>query len=375
MSSKGVFLGSQWLLRIGKRHLQPRSCTYSNKHAFRRGSRQLEYKTHRRHSMRKSSFSRPYWRRRGKREERNNTKLAFLVTDIFRIRPFQVYAWGQNNCGQVGNSISTNQGVPRQVNSSLLGKKIVHIACGQTSSMALTENGEVYGWGYNGVGQLGIGNYVNQPNPCRVGSLIGVVIGNQACLWCLRRCESNRSRMQIRCASMWTFSVKVVCGYAHTLALTDEGKLYVWGGNSYGQLGIGNKTNACNPVTVNLPLRYRRRGERKRKMTFCDWQLDHAFVQKMGRVSDIAALHYNHISIAVGEGGCIYMWGHCRGQSITTPTSTPFSSIHDALACYASPSVMHEPLVLHTDEESSILESLSAAFDDSVCFTLFLVLI
>lgn len=45
-------------------------------------------------------------------------------------------------------------------------------------------------------------------------------------------------------------SVKVVCGYAHTLALTDEGTLYVWGGNSYGQLGIGNKTNACNPVMV-----------------------------------------------------------------------------------------------------------------------------
>lgn len=90
-----------------------------------------------------------------------------------------MYAWGQNNCGQVGNSISTNQGAPRQVNSSLVGKKVVHIACGQTSSMALTENGEVYGWGYNGVGQLGIGNYVNQANPLRVNSLIGIVIGNQ----------------------------------------------------------------------------------------------------------------------------------------------------------------------------------------------------
>lgn len=44
--------------------------------------------------------------------------------------------------------------------------------------MAVIENGEVYGWGYNGVGQLGIGNYVNQMTPCRVGSLIGTVIGN-----------------------------------------------------------------------------------------------------------------------------------------------------------------------------------------------------
>lgn len=44
--------------------------------------------------------------------------------------------------------------------------------------MAVIENGEIYGWGYNGVGQLGIGNYVNQMTPCRIGSLIGIVIGN-----------------------------------------------------------------------------------------------------------------------------------------------------------------------------------------------------
>jgi len=86
----------------------------------------------------------------------------------------------------------------------------------------------------------------------------------------------------------------------------------------------------------------------------------------MGRVSDIAAMHYNHISVAVGEGGRVYMWGHCRGQSITTPTATPFTNMHDALACYGSPSVMHKPLVLYANDESGILECLKAAFDDSV---------
>lgn len=89
-----------------------------------------------------------------------------------------MFAWGQNNCGQVGTGLSSNQGIPRQINSSLAGKKIVQVACGQTSSMVVTDNGEVYGWGYNGVGQLGIGNYVNQVNPCRIGSLLGIVIGN-----------------------------------------------------------------------------------------------------------------------------------------------------------------------------------------------------
>lgn len=90
----------------------------------------------------------------------------------------QVYAWGQNNCGQVGSGISSHQGAPRKVNSCLTGKKVVSVVCGQTSSMAVTDTGEVYGWGYNGVGQLGIGSYVNQLNPSKVTALATIVIGN-----------------------------------------------------------------------------------------------------------------------------------------------------------------------------------------------------
>ena len=45
------------------------------------------------------------------------------------------------------------------------------MTCGQTSSMAVLENGEVYGWGYNGNGQLGLGNNINQLTPCRVTAL------------------------------------------------------------------------------------------------------------------------------------------------------------------------------------------------------------
>lgn len=45
--------------------------------------------------------------------------------------------------------------------------------------------------------------------------------------------------------------MQVACGYAHTLALTDEGFVYAWGANSYGQLGTGNKSNQALPTLIN----------------------------------------------------------------------------------------------------------------------------
>ena len=153
--------------------------------------------------------------------------------------------------------------------------------------MAVLENGEVYGWGYNGNGQLGLGNNINQLNPQRVTALQGVVV------------------------------TSVVCGYAHTLAVTDEGSLYAWGANSYGQLGTGNKANSCTPTKVG---------------------------EDLGRIVEVSATHYNHISAAITQDSRVYMWGQCRGQSVVSPTETPFISLHDVFACFATPSVTYLPM-------------------------------
>ncbi|XP_061938416.1 RCC1 and BTB domain-containing protein 1 isoform X3 [Apis cerana] len=221
----------------------------------------------------------------------------------------KVYAWGENTSRQVGNSVNINEGTPMKVNSTLTDKRVVCISCGQSSSMVVTDNGEIYSWGCNEVGQLGIGNYANHANPCKITTLIGITIE------------------------------KVVCGYAHVLALSNTGVLYVWGGNYCGQLGLGMKTNICNPVQL--------------------------IVQEMGRVLDIAASHYSHISIAMGESNQIFMWGECLGQSITIPMLTGLRCIHDAFARYASPNVMHQPLILHGEEETvGLIDCFKEAFND-----------
>lgn len=141
---------------------------------------------------------------------------------------------------------------PKQVTTIFNRKKIVYISCGTTFTMAVTENGEVYSWGENNVGQLGIGNYENQTMPMEISSLKGTVIGNFCLNKVIKGIEEDKAKR-----NHWIIgiiSVKVACGYEHTLALTDEGELYAWGRNHYGQLGIGNLIDSFEPVLVNLCL-------------------------------------------------------------------------------------------------------------------------
>lgn len=57
------------------------------------------------------------------------------------------------------------------------------------------------------------------------------------------------------------------------------------------------------------------------------------------RVIEIAACHSAHTSAAKTQGGQVYMWGQCRGQSITLPHLTHFACTDDVFACFATPAV------------------------------------
>ncbi|XP_030225248.1 RCC1 and BTB domain-containing protein 1 isoform X1 [Gadus morhua] len=218
----------------------------------------------------------------------------------------EVFAWGYNNCGQVGSGSTANQPSPRRVAGLLQGKAVVGVACGQTSSLALVDNGELYSWGYNGNGQLGLGNNGNQLSPCRLTALQGLCVQ------------------------------QVVAGYAHCLALTDEGALYAWGANTCGQLGTGNKSNQHSPVQV---------------------------MAEKERVVEVAACHSTHTSAAKTQSGQVYMWGQCRGQSVVLPHLTHFVSTDDVFACVATPAVMWRLLSLETEDFMTLSQALGREFD------------
>ena len=70
-----------------------------------------------------------------------------------------------------------------------------------------------------------------------------------------------------------------------------------------------------------------------------------------------STLHFVSISAAVThQSSKCYMWGQCHGQSVVTPTETPFTSVHEVFACFASPSVTHIPMI--TEIHSGIKASL-----------------
>ena len=208
----------------------------------------------------------------------------------------------------IGNT--TNQQTPRKVGANLLAKFCKQIACGQTSSMSLTDEGELFAWGYNGNGQLGIGSNTNQPTPCKVFSLNTLIVTH------------------------------IACGYAHALALTDAGCLYTWGANSYGQLGNGSKSNLVTPQRIG---------------------------KEIGRLNEIAANHYSHISAATSQNGKVYMWGQCRGQCVMLPTETRFTHIDDVFASFATPPSMWRTLTVRPETDSGVRESIATSFNEKEC--------
>ena len=68
-----------------------------------------------------------------------------------------VYAWGSNGDGQLGDGTQTDHLTPEEIAPSIL-KNIISVTAATDSSYALSSDGSIWGWGYNGYGELAQGN-------------------------------------------------------------------------------------------------------------------------------------------------------------------------------------------------------------------------
>ncbi len=140
-------------------------------------------------------------------------------TDTCGIAGGKLYCWGLNSNGEDGLNNTTQQTTPQQVGALTTWTVISqgnYDACG-------IAGGKLYCWGNNGSGELGLGNSTQFTTPQQVGALT---------TWTAVTIHYDNNSDD-----------PSACGVA-------GGKLYCWGVNSQGQLGLGNTTTFNTPQQV-----------------------------------------------------------------------------------------------------------------------------
>ena len=190
-------------------------------------------------------------------------------------------AWGDNSSGQLGNNDTNNSKVPVAVNLTgvLANKRVIAVAAGDSSSLALCSDGTLAAWGFNYYGQLGNNSNLDSWVPVLVdasGVLAGkrvtaIAAGSNHCLavcadgtiaaWGSNRSgqlgnnSTNNARVPVAVVSSGLLSGKSVIASAggeyHSIALCSDGTVAAWGINQYGMLGDGSTTNSSVPVAVD----------------------------------------------------------------------------------------------------------------------------
>ena len=173
-----------------------------------------------------------------------------------------LWAWGQNSFGELGIGTTVNASSPVQIGSGTTGPWS-KVCCGSNFMLAITTEGQLWAWGGNGSGRLGIGNTTNRSSPVQVGGLTGwkdVQAGNgftnalrdNNTLWGWGSGQYNgigsfvSSPVQIGTNTDWnTLSVGNCIG----AAIKTNGTLWAWGEPSPGQIDGGN-TRKNSPVQV-----------------------------------------------------------------------------------------------------------------------------
>jgi alpha-tubulin suppressor-like RCC1 family protein len=129
----------------------------------------------------------------------------------------QLWSWGSNNFGQLGLNDTDNRSSPVQIGS--LGDWSTNLPVGTYyTSPVIKIDGALWSWGRNDFGQLGQGNTINRSSPVQVGALTG-----------------------------W---LQTSGGFLHTLAVRSNNSLWSWGAFSNGRLGQNDTISRSSPTQV-----------------------------------------------------------------------------------------------------------------------------
>lgn len=213
---------------------------------------------------------------------------------------YQVYCWGFNRVGQLGDgryvgipnpnpppviTVETASNIDSLVPVKVLrqagvmaGKKMVKIFVAQHHSCALSDDGKMYCWGYNNVGQLGTGDTNDSAVPVQVGGVLaGLTItdiggaGDVSCaiaggkIYCWGRNSTGATGRGTTSGNSLSPGLVSTSGLpanytatalsksgsrARNMCAIVAGNAYCWGQNNTGAVGNGNNTDQSSPVAV-----------------------------------------------------------------------------------------------------------------------------
>jgi len=225
----------------------------------------------------------------------------------------QVFAWGSNSNGQLGNGSTTDSSTPTPVSG--LSSSVTSIAAGSYHSLAI-QAGQAFAWGRNSNGQLGNGTTADSSTPTPVSGLSSgvtaiaagsahslAIVNNAVYAWGHNDSgqvgdgsHTANFTSPVELPTLTSNVTSIAAGYSHSLAIMN-GALYAWGYNDDGELGDSTNSARWSPTAITT---------------------------LSSNVTAIAAGTYHSLAV---QNGHVYAWGYNGqgelGNGTRTDSNTP----------------------------------------------------
>ncbi|KAL2336561.1 hypothetical protein Fmac_011007 [Flemingia macrophylla] len=126
------------------------------------------------------------------------------------------------------------------------GVKITSVAVGGRHTLALSDVGQVWGWGYGGEGQLGLGSRIKMVSSPHLIPCIESASGKDKSSAFHQGSSAGAQGSNVP----GSYVMEIACGGRHSVVITDAGALLTFGWGLYGQCGHGNNADQLRPTLV-----------------------------------------------------------------------------------------------------------------------------
>ncbi|MCL1917127.1 MAG: protein kinase [Peptococcaceae bacterium] len=269
-----------------------------------------------------------------------------------------LWAWGENQYGQLGDSTKTNKSTPVKIMDDVMWG-----SAGGDHTFAIKKDGSLWGWGRNQYGQLGDSTKTDRSTPVKImddvvqvsGSFHSLAIKKDGSLWAWGwniggQLGDGTTTDKSTPVKIMDDIAQVSAGSGHTLAVKNDGSLWAWGANASGQLGDGTIVNKSTPVKImddvaQVSIGVDHTLAIKKDGTLWAWGANHSGqlgdgtmvgkaipVKIMDDVAQVSANVAAH-TLAVKKDGSLWVWGNGEdgrlGDGTTVDKAAPVKIMDD----------------------------------------------